>query len=199
MDSSSEEQSLPTRAPKRREGAAPRKRATRKKLDEVEVVERVIPVRKPKVKPVIAPIEGRKAPTPFSLNKAIKKKKNQRFVITLAILLVGVGSSAVVGFTDNDTIDVQRTIEERNTRIRNNNANENDTIISNVELPVQDTNTSQKADGGLKGRGTGGTPPVVVPPPAEVSTSTASSTDETASSSEEAIEDSAEENLQTEE
>lgn len=185
MDSSSEEQNSSTRTPRRREGVSPRKRATRKKLDDEVVVKRKVPAPKPEI---VEPTETRKAPTPFSLDKAIRRKKNKRLTITLGILFLGVGASAAVGFTDMDTIDVQRTIEERNLRIRNNNANENDVIISNVELPVQNTNTSQKADGGLKGRGTGGTPSAATLPES-ISSSTASTTDEVSSSTEESIED----------
>lgn len=121
---------------------------------------------------------SRRAPTTINASKiAQKKRRNQSFVIG-AIFLVGIVSSAIVGFVDKGQIDVENTIKARNERIRNNKATAEDTITSSVVVPVQDT--SRRADGGLSGRGTGGTASKSTP----VSTPTASTSDNIASSSE---------------
>lgn len=132
------------------------------------------------IKPTIA---ERKAPTPISAEGIARKKANRRKMVVAGLILLGIGSSAAVGFTDGGQIDVLKTIEERNQRIRTNTTNESDTFSSNVEVPVQTTNTNSKPDGGLKGRGTGGTVPEVAP----VATSTATSSEEMASSTDSSL------------
>jgi hypothetical protein len=129
-----------------------------------------------------APAE-RKAPTPISAEGIARKKANRRRVVVAGLVLLGIGSSAAVGFTDSGQIDVLKTIEERNQRIRTNTTDERDAFSSNVEVPVQTTNTSNKPDGGLKGRGTGGTVPEVAP----VATSTATSSEDMASSTDSSL------------
>lgn len=123
----------------------------------------------------------RKAPTGISNEKALERRKQTRLIIVGVLVAIGVGSSAAVGLTDEGEIDVLRTIEARNERIRNNQATEQDVLTTTFEVPVQNTN-ERKVDGGLKGRGTGGVAPVL--PPAETASTTASSTDMTASSTE---------------
>lgn len=121
----------------------------------------------------------RKAPTPINDNKTAQRAANRRRLVVVGLLIIGIGASAAVGFTDQGQIDVMKTIEQRNQRIRTNTTDERDAFTSNVEVPVQ--NTSNKPDGGLVGRGIGAQPPEVK---TEEATSTASSTDATASSTE---------------
>lgn len=121
---------------------------------------------------------SRKAPTGISDEKALERRRQTRLIIIGVLVAIGVGASAAVGFTDEGEIDVLKTIEARNERIRNNQATEQDVLTTTIEVPVQNTN-ERKVDGGLKGRGTGGAAPE---PPEEVASTTASSTDVTASS-----------------
>lgn len=125
-------------------------------------------------------IEKRKAPTSFAGAKAAAINKKKHIVVATILIALGVGSSAMVGFTDEGQIDVQKTIEERNERIRNNQADERDLSGSLVEVPVQNTN-AQRADGGLIGRGVGSGTTAPAPP---VATSTATSSAESATSTE---------------
>lgn len=97
--------------------------------------------------------EKRKAPTKIAETKVVALHKRKQVIVTGSVLLFGIFASAMIGFTDDGQIDVQKTIEERNERIRNNQANNDDLISGMVEVPVQ--NTSVKADGGLIGRGVG--------------------------------------------
>ena len=113
----------------------------------------------------------RKAPTAFAAQRVSKRNHKKQVFLVGVLILLGVGVSAMVGFMDEGVIDVQKTIEDRNERIRTNTADERDIFFSNVEVPVQ--NTSKKADGGLIGR-----PTPVTPKPAST---TATSTEETAS------------------
>lgn len=99
----------------------------------------------------------------------------------MVLLGIGIAASAGVGFLDKGQIDVQQTIEARNERIRNNQADERDMLVSQVEIPVQDTTAQGQVDGGLIGRGTGGKAPE---PLAEVATTTATSSELMASSTE---------------
>ena len=197
MESSSEEKKTPRKSTRTRTRARrgsvnvsekpERKSALKKPL---EVVKRKVAAPKPEV---VTP-DGesiRKAPTPFSFNRNLLSKKRKRTIVASLVMLVGVGASAVVGFTDSGQIDVQKTIEERNARIRNNNPDERDVLNSTVEVPVQNTNSSGQPPKPLKGLGIGSGNAQTPPPEPDVSTSTASSTDQTATSTEEVIETSA--------
>jgi len=170
MDSPSEEKVTPKRSPRKRASADASKAPRR-----VEQKRASSPVR-------------RKAPTAIASGQATKKMKRRQFVIIGASLVFGIGASALIGITDKGQIDVKKTIEARNERIRTNTTDERDVNTSLVEVPVQNTNTAGKADGGLVGRGTGGKKPqpavVVASTTATSSDQTASSTDATASSSE---------------
>ncbi|MCB9812216.1 hypothetical protein H6778_01005 [Candidatus Nomurabacteria bacterium] len=173
MPRSSDEPEVPRRR-------AVRKRATRrstrestaepvrKQQDEVE--QKPVKVKKPAPPPETT--EERKAPTSLAGNKAIVRRKRKRLMVVGVLLVVGLGSSAAVGFTDQGQIDVQATIKARNDRIKNNQATEQDLMITQIEVPVQNTNKERKVDGGLHGLGIQ-TPPK---PPVEVASTTASST-----------------------
>lgn len=190
MAGSSDEQDVPRRRTPRRRTAVSReerevreprisRRSTvrRAPARQEEVVEEPAPKKEPEIT-----AENRKAPTPLSADKLAEIKKRKRTITAMVLMLIGIGASAAVGLTDQGRIDVQQVIEERNERIRNNRPDERDIITSTVQVPVQDTDTQGKADGGLIGRGTGGRAPE--PAPAAVASSTASSTDLVASSTE---------------
>jgi len=114
--------------------------------------------------------EKRKAPTKIAETKIAALHKRKHVIVACSVLLFGIFASALVGFTDAGQIDVQKTIEARNERIRNNQANNDDLMSGMVEVPVQ--NTSQRADGGLIGRGVGSA--TVTPPVPETDTATSS-------------------------
>lgn len=123
----------------------------------------------------------RKAPTELKERSNSKNKRRNQLIVTLGILIVGVGASAAVGFTDRGVIDVNKVVEERNERIRAGGGNaETGTEI----IPVQNQNTAREADGGLRPAD----PSTIEPPPATIAsttaTSTATSTDANASSTE---------------
>jgi hypothetical protein len=197
MESSFGETKTPNKTPRQRavrksallnEGVeAPKRRIVRKsavtdKVSESDLYNEV-EARSTSAKVATSKLQ-RKAPTPISDDAFARKNSFKQKVVFFTLILVGIGASAAIGLTDSGQIDVLKTIEERNQRIRTNTADDRDTIISNVEVPVQNTSTnnSAEADGGLVGRGTGAQPPEIIPP---VATSTASSSEATASSSEE--------------
>lgn len=108
---------------------------------------REVPAPKPEIDPNVI-IESRKAPTPLAADREVEVEKRKKATISFVILALGVGASAVIGFTDGGQINVEETIEARNERIRNNQANEQDVISSTIEVPVQDTDSVNKVDGG---------------------------------------------------
>lgn len=199
MESSSEEQKTPRKTPRTRTRAR-RVRSSdstrpRRDMKAPKRVKKVAPRKVSAPKPEVAvpdKQEGRKAPTPFASSKEISTKKRKRVLIVAVLMIMGVGASAAVGITDSGQINVQKTIEERNERIRNNTASSQDKLTGNVEIPVQ--NTSQKPGGGLKGRGVGTKTPVVVTPlESEVASSSATSSDGVASSTEDVVEEDGDE------
>ncbi|MEY3784320.1 MAG: hypothetical protein RLZZ230_642 [Candidatus Parcubacteria bacterium] len=201
MDSSFDEDVTPKRVPKKRAPAkrvsaadkvtvraprktiattasVPRKRAPRKTV--ASVADTVV------AKAVSEQVDDdatRKAPTSFGAEQQATKIRRRQLMVVAVVLLTGIGASAAVGFSDKGLIDVQKTIESRNERIRTNTATALDTIVSSVEVPVQDTSADskdKKIDGGLHGRGTGGS----VPNTKAESAITASTTEVSASSTE---------------
>lgn len=122
-----------------------------------------------------APGSERRAPTNLP-QKTTRKKQRIHLMVVGCVLLVGIGASAAVGFTDSGYIDIneqilsQYTPEER----------------ANRTVPVQNTNTERKIDGGLRGLGTGGSNPPrpITEPPA---TTTATTSEATASSTADAV------------
>lgn len=193
MDDSYEEQSRSRRNSHNREKflrsertSKIRKRATRQSLSEVKKASTKKRLKTPKLKANKKETNNeRKAPTLLASNKLVKVKKRKRSLIICFVMLLGLVSSAMVSFFDEGQIDVQKTIKERNERIRNNTANENDVLTSTVEIPVQNTNVNTKPDGGLVGRGIGANnPPSAPEPEPTVASSTATSSLDIASSSE---------------
>lgn len=161
---------------------APRARASVEKApkrEEVEKVEKQV---------------QRKAPTPIAAKKARSNARRNQLIVVAVLFFVGVGASAAVGFTDKGQIDVSRTIEERNERIRNGQIDDADK--QRIVVPVQNTNNSQKPNGGLVPIPQDQLPAPVIEEVASTTASTtdatASSTDEVASSTDEVIEETEE-------
>lgn len=132
-----------------------KKRAPRKKVAPVAAAvpaaaEPAFAVRKP-VRPTVArAVEApapRKAPTPIAMERAAVRTFRRQAVVVGLLIIVGVGASAAVGYTDKGGINVEQAIAERNERI-------NKGEIQGEILQVQ--NTPQVADGGLMGLGIGG-------------------------------------------
>ena len=157
----------------RSSSTAPRKRATRKRATRKAVKEETVkpaPIKKvavetkKKSEETVATPE-RKAPTPITAEKRAQRRARIQAIITMSIILVGIAGSAVIGFTDDGSIDVNQVIEARNERILQSGSGE--TVV-----PVQ--NRNQEPDGGLRGLGVG-SQPATTPEPAptdEVATST---------------------------
>lgn len=157
------------------DSAAPRKRATRIRASRTSVKkeETPEPVKKNEGPVVqVKPEEKvRKAPTPLSYEMKEKRAKKVRAIVAAAILIVGVGGSAVVGYTDKGGIDVNKTIEERNERTKQSGS-------GGEIIPVQ--NTNQEVDGGLIGGTPGESKETPVPETEEVATSTGGQLEEDA-------------------
>lgn len=163
------------RVPRR---TAPRKRAPAKRTSTPE--EETSPRRNDVKEERVNRVE-RKAPTPVAATRAQSKAKQVQVIVSTVIIMIGIGASAAVGITDEGQIDVVRTIEERNERIRSGQV---DTEENTIIVPVQNT-TVRQADGGLRGLGVGAAPPPEIPETEASSTDDmASSTDAMASSTE---------------
>ncbi len=116
----------------------------------------------------VAEVSKRKAPTTLSQKEKTKSTARKHAVVIALLLIVGVGGSAAIGFTDPGQIDVVKAITERNEQAKNGDT------PNPIMVPVQ--STTQEPDGGLVGLGIGG-------PEAQPAT-TSSSTETIASSSE---------------
>ena len=161
---------------------APRKRTVRKSAPRKKAApRRSVSAPAPRVEtPEPVSTGERRAPTGLGTSRLVRRQKNKHKMVVAAIMIFGVGASAVVGYTDQGQIDVEAAAEARNERIRENRANEDDVLTSTIEVPVQNQN-KQKADGGLRGLGSTETKPKPAPAP-PVATSTATSSDSIASS-----------------
>jgi len=62
---------------------------------------------------------SRKAPTRFASEARRLKDKRVQLGVVAALLVIGIGASAVVGFSDQGQIDVELTIQEREQRMAN--------------------------------------------------------------------------------
>lgn len=156
----------PKKAPVKRvaKRVAPKKKVAR-------VKEEIEPETPPKRSSRVESTPKRKAPTPIADTVASKKKSRKQLIIIATMIVIGVGASAAVGFTDKGQIDVESTIAWRNEQARS--AGRETEVI-----PVQ--NSPQLPDGGLIGMGIGG--PIdgsasSTPPAPETASSTASSTE----------------------
>lgn len=162
----------PTRAPRKRAAKvevesrdaefAPFKRAPRKRTLKSPIVETVSVA---EMKEGKEKATRRKAPTSISAERATKKNGRRQLIVVAVLLVLGVGSSAAVGFTDKGGIDINQLIAERNRKIESGELHES-------IIPVQ--NTNQAPDGGLIPLGDAAAPQV---------SGAASTTDATATSS----------------
>lgn len=156
------------KAPTRRKTAAKKVAVDLDELDPVLSEQETIPVP--------ATSKTRKAPTAFAGEVAKKKTTQIQVGIIALLLVVGVGASAVLGFTDSTAwqIDVTQTIKERNERMSNMVDVDGPTTVA----PRQTTN--DVPDGGFLGVKM--TAPAAPKPPVEINaSSTATSSSATAS------------------
>lgn len=119
------------------------------------------------------PAPTRKAPTSIAASRAASKAKRNQFIVFFTILIVGIGVSAAVGYTDKGVIDVNEAIEARNERIRAGQGGQGADGTQSVVVPVQ--NTNRQADGGLRGLGVGSAPRQPSPTPVTASSTATSS------------------------
>ena len=126
--------------------SAPRKKATVAKAEPVDG--EPVPL-KPRSRRVAAPAPEpvRKAPTPIAENKAATKTQRRQIIVVATLMIIGIGASAAIGYTDKGSINVEQTISTRNDQITSGE-------IQGEILSVQ--NTPQLPDGGLVGLGIGG-------------------------------------------
>lgn len=202
MESSSEEKKAPKRAVRKKASVSRVKKEPvekkpvqrRKTIARKKPVKSVVPDNPEIEKKVTANTVVRKAPTPIAGVKVAKSRSRKQQFIVMAVLLLGVGASAMVGILDDGQIDVYQTIEDRNERVRNNTASDKDTLNSTIVVPVQDTSSKNSNAGGLVGLGD-----VAVEPEPEVvvSTTTATSTSAVASSTAEIKEADTEDSVGT--
>jgi hypothetical protein len=129
--------------------------------------------------------ETRKAPTPLADTKKARARRRNRNIITSVLVVIGVVSSAAVGYTDDGRINVNATIEARNERIRQNQLSNPDAPRETIVIPVQNSGPRELNDGRV---GRGKPDPVTPPPSNSVSTTTATTTDSgTATSTESGV------------
>jgi hypothetical protein len=138
-----------------------------KRVPQKRVVKRVVEESRPERS------SSRKAPTPIAAEKAKTRRGRKNVTVVAILLLLGIGSSAAVGFTDKGQIDVAQTIAQRNEAARAAGQPE-------ITIPVQ---TTVEPNGGLTGVGDD---PNAQPPVSAPDSSSASSTEATASTTEEA-------------
>ena len=130
------------------------KRAPRKRVQKVVVESESVtePIKRTRKKLIVVDesvkeeVSLRKAPTLIAKEKATIKNIRRQILVITFLLLLGVGSSAAVGFSDKGIINVEETIAYRNDQARAAGEAE-DTLV-----PVQ--NTPQEVDGGLIGLST---------------------------------------------
>jgi hypothetical protein len=125
------------------------KRAPAKRARSTSVEEAPKPKRAPRKKVVTttsSPTISRKAPTPLAEKKIKKQTTKKHIGIVATLLILGIGGSALVGFSDKGQIDVGKTIADRNAQAIGDNPNA-------IMIPVQ--STTQEPDGGLIGLGIG--------------------------------------------
>lgn len=175
----------------------PRRRATKKRVlasgyDDAsqkrvakKVVKKVAPqkMEEPKEATVSRreePARVRKSPTQIAARKAKNRSRRNHMLVVFFILLLGVGGSFVVGYTDKGKIDVNQAIEERNERLRNGQLSTD--ARDNIIVPTQNTRINQLPDGGLISSDLGNTSPPKPEPVATTSSSTASTTESTETS-----------------
>jgi hypothetical protein len=112
----------PKRTPRKRapkavdvaETSTPIKRARARRVVQDDGEEAPARRSRKKVEPPKAEISDRKAPTTIKDEKQKTKSFRKHAIVIGVLLAIGIGSSAVVGFTDKGQIDVVTMIEDRN-------------------------------------------------------------------------------------
>ena len=138
-----------TKAPKKRTAAKAKKASVAKKTAPKTLAPEVTTEEDMTSEKDTATSVQRKAPTAFAARARATLKKRRQFIVVGMLLLLGVGSSAAVGFTDTGRIDINQIIAERNARINANAGTADDLAAGSKTIPVQ--NTSSAPDGGLIG------------------------------------------------
>jgi len=184
--STSTEEKTVKKAPRKR--AAPKKTTTAKKTTTRKAPAKKAPAKVLASEDEVLEVETapdmsstRKAPTKFAQARATQRTKRNQYIVIGLLIIVGIGSSAAVGFSDSEAgqINVAQTIKERNERM----ANLVDVNGPTVVVPIP----SQAPDGGL----TGLRPADPTPAPVAASaTSTATTTSATATSTATSTDDS---------
>lgn len=160
------------KAPAKRK--TPAKKVAKKESESKEVVQEAVS-EETEVREATATVSKRKAPTVFA-NEAAKKRAIKTQTIVIGFLLVmGIGASAAVGFTDSTAgqIDVAQTIKDRNARMANMVDVDGPTVVSPIV-----SNREGQPDGGFIAAAQ---QPAPTPTPVAQATSSASSTDTMAS------------------
>lgn len=125
------------------------KRAPVKRARSVSVGDEPKPKRAPRKKAVTSTSSetvSRKAPTPLAQTRTKKQATRNQIIVVVILLILGIGGSAIVGFSDKGQIDVGKAIADRNAQAIGDNPNA-------ILIPVQ--STTQEPDGGLIGLGIG--------------------------------------------
>lgn len=175
--------STPTRA-KSTAAKTPRKQPVPKTTkEEVIETESVIETVEESAEPAVKPSKKRKAPTAFESTAKTKKARQVQIAVVAALMTIGIGASAAVGFTDAGQINVAQTIQDRNNRMANMVDVDGPTVVAPAPI---NAGTPGVPDGGLIGLQPAPalkTPQELAANVAGTSTSTASSTDSVVASS----------------
>ncbi len=91
-------------------------------------------------------VPERKAPTAIAATRSATKTTRRQIAVVALLIIVGIGASAGVGFTDKGSIDVSKTIALRNEKITRGE-------VQGEILQAQ--NSPQLPDGGLTPAGAG--------------------------------------------
>lgn len=103
---------------------------------------------------------ARKAPTKFFSNRGKLKRQRKQQIIVAILISLGVGASALVGFSDTGRIDINSAIQARNERVQNNEGDDRETEGGVLSLPVQNSVPKHTAET-LRGRSSGGQQPPI--------------------------------------
>ncbi|USN87511.1 MAG: hypothetical protein H6779_03800 [Candidatus Nomurabacteria bacterium] len=159
---------------------APRRQVSKKTTPKIK--KKAVPAPAPAIPiPRVVEVDGvdstfeRKAPTTLGVSTGSKSRVSKRGVIIVAVLIVVLGATLWIGFSDKGQIDVSEKIAERNAKIASGDTSsiEESPRGGSQVIPVQNT-TPSVPNGGLRGRGVGTAK--VSQPPVEDSIESASST-----------------------
>ncbi len=171
---------------------APRKKTALSEDDTTimsKAVTTALPVRRKAPRRVVAPVQTNKHEfeSRTSVTSTSSRPRRSRFfhlVVVVGALIIGIGTSAVIGLSDRGKIDVAARIQAQSQLVANQNGGEN---VASQTIPVQNTPVNVP-NGGLvpAGAATPAPPPVT---PESATTTTTSSEDAAGSSTETVIEE----------